>query len=98
MNKQELIAIVAEENELSKAQAGRIVDSVFDAIVKAVAKGDGFQLIGFGTFKAAKRAAREGRNPSTGETIKIPAMTLPKFTAGAAFKAAVASKKKCCKR
>ena len=61
MNKQELIAIVAEENELSKAQAGRIVDSVFDAIVKA-------------------------------------ATTLPKFTAGAAFKAAVASKKKCCKR
>ena len=66
MNKQELIAIVAEENELSKAQAGRIIDSVFDAIVKSVAKGDGFQLIGFGTFKAAKRAAREGRNPSTG--------------------------------
>ena len=81
MNKQELIAIVAEENELSKAQAGRVVDSVFDAIVKAV-----------------KRAAREGRNPSNGETIKIPATTLPKFTAGAAFKAAVASKKKCCKR
>jgi DNA-binding protein HU-beta len=88
MNKQELIAIVAEENELSKAQAGRIVDSVFEAIVKAVAKGDGFQLIGFGTFKATKRAAREGRNPSTGETIKIPATVLPKFTAGAAFKAA----------
>ena len=81
MNKQELIAIVAEENELSKAQAGRVVDSVFDAIVKAVAKGDGFQLIGFGTFKAVKRAAREGRNPSNGETIKIPATTLPKFTA-----------------
>lgn len=98
MNKQELIAIVAEENELSKAQADRIVDSVFEAIVKAVAKGDGFQLIGFGTFKATKRAAREGRNPSTGETIKIPATVLPKFTAGAAFKAAVASKKKCCKR
>ena len=97
MNKQELIAIVAEENELSKAQVGRVIDSVFDAIMKSVAQRDGFQLIGFGTFKAAQRAAREGRNPSTGETIKIPATTLPKFTAGAAFKAAVA-KKKCCKR
>ncbi|MCI5896594.1 MAG: HU family DNA-binding protein [Candidatus Aphodousia sp.] len=98
MNKQELIAIVAEENELSKAQAGRIIDSVFEAIVESVAKGDGFQLIGFGSFKAVKRAAREGRNPTTGETIKIAATTLPKFTAGAAFKAAVAKKKKGCKR
>ena len=97
MNKQELIAIVAEENELSKTQAGRVVDSVFDAIIKSVAKGDGFQLIGFGTFKAATRAARQGRNPANGETITIPASTLPKFTAGAAFKAAVAQKK-CCKR
>ena len=90
MNKQELIAIVAEENEISKAQAGRVVDSVFEAIVKSVAKGDGFQLVGFGTFKAVTRAAREGRNPATGETIAIPASVMPKFTAGAAFKAAVA--------
>ncbi|HIU84074.1 MAG TPA: HU family DNA-binding protein [Candidatus Aphodousia gallistercoris] len=97
MNKQDLIAIVAEENELSKAQAGRVIDSVFDAIVESVAKGDGFQLIGFGSFKAVKRDAREGRNPANGETIKIPATTLPKFVAGAAFKAAVA-KKKCCKK
>ncbi len=96
MNKQELIAIVAEENEISKAQAGRVVNTVFDAIVKAVAKGDGFQLVGFGTFKAVERAAREGRNPATGETIVIPAAKLPKFSAGAAFKAAVA-KKCCCK-
>ena len=96
MNKQDLIAIVAEENELSKAQAGRVIDTVFDAIVKSVAKGDGFQLIGFGSFKAVTRDAREGRNPSTGETIQIPATTLPKFVPGAAFKAAVA-KKKCSK-
>lgn len=96
MNKQELIAIVAEENEISKAQAGRVVDSVFDAIMKSVAKGEGFQLVGFGTFKAVERAAREGRNPATGETIAIPASVTPKFTAGAAFKAAVA-KKCCCK-
>ncbi len=92
MNKQDLIAIVAEENELSKAQAGRIVDSVFDAIVKSVAKGDGFQLVGFGSFKVGTRAAREGRNPATGETIKIAASKFPKFVAGAAFKAAVAKK------
>ena len=85
MNKQELIAIVAEENEISKAQAGRVVDSVFDAIMKAVAKGEGFQLVGFGTFKAVERAAREGRNPATGETIAIPASVTPKFPAGAAF-------------
>ena len=95
MNKQELVAIVAEENEISKAQAGRVVDSVFDAIMKAVAKGEGFQLVGFGTFKAVERAAREGRNPATGEMIAIPASVTPKFTAGAAFKAAVA--KMCCK-
>lgn len=94
MNKQELVAIVAEENEISKALAGRVVDSMFDAIMKAVAKGDGFQLVGFGTFKAVERAAREGRNPATGETITIPASVTPKFTAGAAFKAKVA--KKCC--
>ena len=96
MNKQELVAIVAEENEISKAQAGRVVDSVFDAIVKAVAKGEGFQLVGFGTFKAVERAAHEGRNPATGEMIAIPASVTPKFSAGAAFKAAVA-KKCCCK-
>ena len=96
MNKQELIAIVAEENEISKAQAGRVVDSIFGAIVKAVGTGEGFQLVGFGTFKAVERAAREGRNPATGEMITIPASVAPKFTAGAAFKAAVA-KKCCCK-
>ena len=100
MNKQDLIAIVAEENELSKAQAGRVIDTVFYAIVKSVAKGDGFQLIGFVSFKAVTRDAREGRNPSTGETIQIPATTLPKFVPGAAFKAAVAKKKcgKGCKK
>ncbi len=89
MNKQDLIAIVAEENELSKAQAARAIDSIFDAITMAVAKGEGFQLIGFGTFKAVERAARKGRNPSTNEEITIPATRLPKFVPGAAFKDAV---------
>lgn len=89
MNKQDLIAIVAEENEISKAQAARAIDSIFDAITMAVAKGEGFQLIGFGTFKAVERAARKGRNPATNEEITIPAARLPKFVAGAAFKDAV---------
>ena len=90
MNKQELIEIVAEENEISKAQAARIVDSVFTNIVKAVAAGDTFQLIGFGSFKAVERAAREARNPATGAVVHVPATVTPKFVAGAAFKAAVA--------
>lgn len=89
MNKQDLIAIVAEENEISKAQAARAIDSIFDAITMAVAKGEGFQLIGFGTFKAVERAARKDRNPATNEEITIPAARLPKFVAGAAFKEAV---------
>ena len=89
MNKQDLIAIVAEENEISKTQAARAIDSIFDAITMAVAKGEGFQLIGFGTFKAVERAARKGRNPSTNEEITIPATRLPKFVPGAAFKDAV---------
>ena len=90
MNKQDLITIVAEENEISKAQAARIIDTIFDSIVTSVSKGEGFQLIGFGTFKVVDRAARQGRNPSTGEEITIEACRLPKFIAGAAFKAAVA--------
>ena len=89
MNKQDLIAIVAEENEISKTQAARAIDSIFDAITMAVAKGEGFQLIGFGTFKAVERAARKGRNPATNEEITIPAARLPKFVPGAAFKDAV---------
>lgn len=89
MNKQDLISIVAEENDLSKAQAGRVIDSVFEAIITSVANGDGFQLIGFGTFKAVDRAARQGRNPATNEEITIPATRSPKFVPGVAFKAAV---------
>jgi DNA-binding protein HU-beta len=66
---------------------------MIDAVVKAVAKGDQVTLVGFGTFKSAKRAARTGKNPKTGEPLKIAATTVPKFTAGASFKAAVAGKK-----
>ena len=93
MNKSELIDAVAKEADVSKAAAGNILDAVIGAITKAVSKGDSVALIGFGTFKSAKRAARVGRNPQTGKELKIAATTVPKFSAGAGFKAAVAGKK-----
>jgi DNA-binding protein HU-beta len=93
MNKAELIEIAAREADLSKASAGKTLDAIVAAVVKAVSKGDTVTLIGFGTFKSSKRAARTGKNPRTGETLKIAATTVPKFSAGAGFKAAVAGKK-----
>ena len=94
MNKAELIEVAAKEAGISKAAANKALDAMIGAVVKAVSKGDSVTLVGFGTFKSAKRAARTGKNPKTGATIKIPATTVPKFTAGAAFKTAVAGKKK----
>lgn len=93
MNKTELIEAIAKDADLSKAAAGNALDAITAAIVKAVSKGDSVSLIGFGTFKSSKRAARTGRNPQTGKEIKIAATTVPRFTAGAGFKAAVAGKK-----
>lgn len=93
MNKSELIEALAERTELSKAAAGKAIDSLVEIITTAVAKGNDVALVGFGTFKAAKRAARTGKNPKTGETLKIAATTVPKFSAGATFKSAVAGKK-----
>jgi DNA-binding protein HU-beta len=93
MNKAELIESIAKAADLSKAAAGNVVDAVTAAIVKAVSKGDSVTLIGFGSFKSSKRAARTGRNPATGAAIKIAASTVPRFTAGATFKTAVAGKK-----
>ena len=93
MNKSELIDVIAKEVELTKVAAGNALDAITATIVKAVAKGDTVTLVGFGTFKSTKRAARTGRNPSTGAAIKIAASTSPKFSAGATFKAAVAGKK-----
>ncbi len=93
MNKAELIAVIAEESELSKAKAEFAFNSVMDTIKKAVTKGDNVQLIGFGTFSSGKRAARMGRNPKTGEAIKIAAAKTVKFTAGKAFKDAVNKRK-----
>jgi DNA-binding protein HU-beta len=94
MNKGELIAALVAKSELSKAAAGRTLDALIEIITAKVAKKEDVQLIGFGTFKASKRAARTGKNPRTGEALKIAATTVPKFTPGAAFKAAVAKKKK----
>ena len=93
MNKSSLTGIAAQQAGISKAAAGKALNAILAAVVKAVAKGDSVTLVGFGTFKAAKRAARTGRNPQTGKEIKIAATTVPRFSAGATFKAAVAGKK-----
>lgn len=92
MNKSELIDQIAAEADLTKAAAGRALDATIAAITKAVSQGDSVALVGFGTFKASGRAARTGKNPKTGEVLKIAATTVPKFSAGAVFKAAVAKK------
>ncbi|MBK7685799.1 MAG: HU family DNA-binding protein [Rhodocyclaceae bacterium] len=93
MNKSELIEQVAAAADLSKAAAEKAVAALIATVVKTVAKGDTVALIGFGTFKSSKRAARVGRNPATGKELKIAATTVPRFTAGATFKTAVAGKK-----
>lgn len=89
MNKSELIEAVAKSADLSKADAGRAVDAFVDATTKALKQGDQVSLVGFGTFSVRSRAAREGRNPRTGETIRIPASKAPAFKAGKALKDAV---------
>ncbi len=89
MNKNDLIARVADHAELGKAEATKAVDGVFEAITEALKDGDEVRLVGFGTFAVTNRAASEGRNPRTGETIKIPASKQPKFKAGKGLKDAV---------
>ena len=91
MNKNDLIAAVAENSGLGKAEAGKSVDAVLDAVSSALAKGDDVRLVGFGTFSVAERKASEGRNPRTGETIQIAASKQPKFKAGKGLKDAVNS-------
>lgn len=93
MNKSELVEALAADADMTKAAAGRAVDALIDIITNTVAKKQHVQLVGFGTFTAAKRAARTGKNPHTGAALEIPATTVPKFKAGTAFKAAVAKKK-----
>lgn len=89
MNRADLIEIIASKNDLTKVAAGNILDTFIDTIQTAVKKGDSVTLVGFGSFKPVKRAARAGKNPSTGAALKIPAGTVPKFTAGSKFKDAV---------
>ncbi len=89
MNKAELVDAVASAANLSKADAGRAVDAVVNSITAALKKGQQVAVVGFGTFGVKHRAARNGRNPRTGETIKINASNVPGFKAGKALKDAV---------
>jgi len=89
MNKGDLIEAVAGSTDMSKADSGRAVDAVIEAITKALKKGGTVSLVGFGTFTVKKRAARQGRNPRTGEAIQIKASKVPGFKAGKALKDAV---------
>ncbi|MGG0716689.1 HU family DNA-binding protein [Robertmurraya massiliosenegalensis] len=89
MNKTELVNAVAESSELSKKDATKAVDAVFDSILNALKDGDKVQLIGFGNFEVRERAARKGRNPQTGEEIEISASKVPAFKPGKALKDAV---------
>ena len=89
MNKSDLVDAIADSAGLSKADAGRALDAVVDTVTKALKKGDTVSLVGFGTFSVRDRAARTGRNPRTGETIKIKASKNPAFKAGKALKDAV---------
>jgi DNA-binding protein HU-beta len=89
MNKADFIGAVASAGELSKADAARAVDAVIDVVKAALKQGETISLVGFGTFQVRKRAAREGRNPRTGDTIKIDASNIPSFKAGKALKDAV---------
>lgn len=89
MNKTELVAAIADQADLSKKDAEKALTAVVDVVTEELRKGGKVQLVGFGTFEVSKRAARDGRNPQTGETMKIEACIAPKFKAGKALKDAV---------
>ncbi|SDH46306.1 bacterial nucleoid protein Hbs [Alteribacillus persepolensis] len=89
MNKTDLINAVAEQADISKKDASKAVDAVFDSITETLKKGDKIQLVGFGSFEVRERAARKGRNPQTGEEIEIPATKNPAFRPGKQLKDAV---------
>ena len=86
MNKAELVAAIAAKTELSKKDSEKALKAFIDVVAEELKKGEKVQLVGFGTFEVAKRAAREGRNPQTGETMEIAASKAPKFKAGKALK------------
>lgn len=89
MNKSELIEAIAQEADISKAAAAKALDGMMGAVTGALKKGDTVTLVGFGTFYVGERAARNGRNPKTGEPLKIKAAKTPKFRAGKALKDAL---------
>ena len=89
MNQTELIQQVADDANLTKTQTQEAVKALLKTIMKVVADGDKVTLVGFGTFESKERSAREGRNPKTGETVQIPAATVPTFSAGKTFREAV---------
>ena len=89
MNKNDLVAVVADNAGLSKADAAKAVDAVVDGVTAALKAGDDVRLVGFGTFLVSRRAASTGRNPRTGATIQIPASNQPKFKAGKGLKDAL---------
>jgi len=89
MNKSELVAKIAEGADITKASAGRALDSLIDSVTTELASGGGVALVGFGTYKVNDRAARTGRNPQTGAEIQISAAKVPAFKAGKALKDAV---------
>ena len=94
MNKTELVAAIAKNAELTKKDAEAALTAFTETVAAELKKGEKVQLVGFGTFEVSKRAAREGRNPQTGATMKIAACKAPKFKAGKALKDAVNGKKK----
>lgn len=89
MTKEELLEKMSADAGISKSAAGKALGSFIDSVKKSLKKGDTVSLVGFGTFKVSKRAARKGRNPRTGEVLKIKAAKVPKFTAGKGLKDAV---------
>lgn len=89
MTKSDLVARLAEKTESTKTEAARSLEAILDVITEALAEGEKITLVGFGTFKVSERKAREGRNPSTGNTITIPASKSPRFVPGKALKDAV---------
>lgn len=89
MTKEELVAKIAKDTKVTKAQATRALSSMLDGITGSLKRGRKVSFVGFGTFSVSKRKARMGRNPQTGETIRIPAAKVPKFKAGKSLKEAV---------
>ena len=89
MTKQDLIDIVSEKSGLTKKETGSVLDIILDSIAESLKRGEKVALVGFGTFEAKTRKARQGRNPATGETIQIEARTVPSFKAGRGLKDAL---------